>query len=127
MVASTGCNSRRPGFDFQHPYCNLKPSMVPVPGDPTLLASVGTEHMWCMDTHAGKSTHTHKIKAIENPNMATFLRKTAQERVYTRRSSMSELVLIPERCTGSEAALWPGFDIKYEIEQIAGKIKVKGE
>lgn len=73
MVVSTGCNSRRPGFDFQHPYCNLQPSMVPVPGESdSLLASVGIEHMWCMDIHAGKAP-IHYIKVIENPNIATFL------------------------------------------------------
>lgn len=34
-VMSTGCFSRRPGFDPKYPHGVLQPFATPVPGDPT--------------------------------------------------------------------------------------------
>lgn len=53
----TGCSSRRPGFESQHPQVVSKLSFVPVPGNlGTFLASMGTY------LHAGKRPKHIKLK-----------------------------------------------------------------
>lgn len=43
---STGCSSRRPGFNSQYPHGILQLSVTQISGDPTCT--------WCTDTHTGR-------------------------------------------------------------------------
>jgi hypothetical protein len=56
VVKNTGCSSRRPRLDSQHPRGGSQPSMTPVLGGqaPTFDLHWHQAHMWHTDIYAGK-------------------------------------------------------------------------
>ena len=56
VVKNTGCSSRGPEFDSQHPYGGSQSSLTPGPGDPTLLSDLcGHTHV----AHILREIHTY--------------------------------------------------------------------
>ena len=63
VVKSTGCSSRGPRFEPQHPHVGSQPSITPAPGD--LVTSSGLEGHY---TQCGAYTHmqTKHLTHIKN-------------------------------------------------------------
>ena len=84
---NTGCSSRGPQFDSQHPHGRQLTTLE----TGTVMPSSGfweqQAHMWCPDIHAGNNTHTHKNKQLKKEmkrckkkstqQLAPWLQKTA--------------------------------------------------
>ena len=61
VVRCTGCSSRGPRFDSQHPHDGSQPSVTLVPGDLMPSSGIqGTTCTWYPEIHKGKTT-TRKI------------------------------------------------------------------
>jgi hypothetical protein len=66
MVKSTGCSCRGLEFGPQNPHGGSKPSVTPVPGNPTsLLDSAGIKHTYGAQICMQANTHLHTIKYIQ--------------------------------------------------------------
>lgn len=58
VIKSTSCSCRQPGFNSQHPYDGLQPSLTPVLGDqwPPQVLGMHMVHIYL----SSQSIHTHK-------------------------------------------------------------------
>lgn len=51
IIKNTGSFFKSPRFDSYHPHGSTRPSLTPVPGDPTLLTSIVYVHTCRQNTH----------------------------------------------------------------------------
>ena len=61
-LKSTGCSSRRPGFNTQHPHSSSQLSVTPAPGDPTPSDVFRHPQVITHVIYAGIYTLTYKLK-----------------------------------------------------------------
>jgi hypothetical protein len=62
VVKGIGYSYRESEFESQHLRGGSQPTITIVLGECDALLLRHSAYMWCTDTHAGKNTHTHKIK-----------------------------------------------------------------